>query len=109
MAKFNIELDSDSKSLKIMKDGVELTTDGFSISSYECSDEQGNEFTCTCLSYSVDQPDGAQITYSVHFDTGDTGEAKEGKDEYGMAKEITKVHKRTLASYNLGKALIKKK
>lgn len=109
MAKFNIQLDTDGKSLTIEKDGVILTPDSFSISSYECTDLNDDDYNYICLSYTFDEPAGASVTYSVHFNTSDNDDAQEGKDEYNMAKQVTKVHERVNASYKLAKVLSKKK
>jgi hypothetical protein len=109
MAKFNIEVDSSNKSVKITKDGSEITPEGFSFSTYECTDMDGKEYYCTCISYSTEESDVVTANYSLHFDSGDLDAASEDKDQYGMAKEVKKIHQRVVAAAKLSKILSSKK
>jgi hypothetical protein len=109
MAKFNIDVDSSSKSVKISKDGTEINPDSFSISSYTCDTPDGKPSTCVCTSYSMDEGNGVSSRYSLHFDTNSDDSIDEGKDEYGMAKQVTKIHKMIKAATSLAKSLVNKK
>lgn len=109
MAKFNIEVDSDSKAVTITKDGKAITPDSFCVSVYEYTDMDGTDKNDVCVSYTTEEGENVMSSYMLRFTVGDMDDASEGKDNYGIAKQIKSVHSRISATYKLDKALSKKK
>jgi hypothetical protein len=107
MAKFEIEFDSDTKQVSLKADGQDISASDFSIGKYSFKDQDGNDYYCVYMSFSIRRDDNSAVTYSYSYDTKSKILA-EISSNYSVAKEIGKLVQQAKNADKLSNAIAKK-
>jgi hypothetical protein len=108
MAKFAVEVDSDTHEAKFVIDGQEYPVEEFSVSRYVCRPcgDTSTGYTDTYISMTVKNGDES-FTRSIQFRDSNPSDYQESTMVGSPAKEIAKVISRLIATSKLSQALTK--
>ena len=113
MAKFTIEVDTETKMSKVFVEGNEIPVQEFSVSQYASAiykdgNTTNDEKYCTYFSITQKEQDGSRISYGISFDSDGNRSESYSINNYNVAKEVAKVHENAAQAAKIEKIVAKK-